>query len=72
MFFGNRRMMGKWTLSRKSTMMTGGACFFIGALLQALGVTVAMLYIGRILLGIGIGFANQVRLTRFLSCSFYS
>ena len=40
----------------------GGICFVAGALLQALGQDIAMLYIGRLILGGGIGFANQVLL----------
>ncbi len=38
----------------------GGICFAIGAGLQAGGQNVAMLFVGRLILGGGIGFANQV------------
>lgn len=50
----------KCPISRKYVMVLGGSCFFFGALIQCLAEDVAMLYIGRILLGFGIGFANQV------------
>lgn len=41
-------------------MLIGGCVFCAGALLNAFAQNVLMLIIGRILLGIGIGFANQV------------
>ena len=41
-------------------MTTGGAAFVLGSLLQAAAPEVVMLVIGRVMLGIGIGFANQV------------
>ena len=38
----------------------GGACFFVGALLQTFAANLGMLFVGRLILGGGIGFANQV------------
>ncbi|KAL0864523.1 hypothetical protein Bca101_043641 [Brassica carinata] len=44
---------------RKISMFIGGLAFLIGALFNAFAVNVAMLIIGRLLLGVGVGFANQ-------------
>ena len=44
---------------RKATMTLGGLCFIAGSLLQASAPSVACLVVGRILLGVGIGAANQ-------------
>ncbi|OMP09644.1 Sugar/inositol transporter [Corchorus olitorius] len=44
---------------RRLTMMFGGLLFAIGALLNGFAQDLAMLYIGRILLGCGVGAANQ-------------
>lgn len=41
-------------------MLTGGIVFLLGAAINGAAKNVAMLIIGRILLGIGVGFANQV------------
>ncbi|KAK4485169.1 hypothetical protein RD792_007811 [Penstemon davidsonii] len=46
-------------LGRKLSMLCGGILFCIGALINGLAQNVAMLIVGRILLGFGIGFANQ-------------
>lgn len=46
-------------LGRKMSMLIGGATFLVGAALNGAAQDVAMLIIGRILLGIGVGFANQ-------------
>ena len=43
-------------------MTIGGALFIIGAALQAGAVHLAMLIVGRVMLGLGVGLANQVRL----------
>lgn len=45
---------------RKWTMFMGGISFFVGAVLNGVGLNLAMLVIGRILLGVGVGFASQV------------
>ncbi|KAL0926643.1 hypothetical protein M5K25_002881 [Dendrobium thyrsiflorum] len=47
------------TLGRKWSMFGGGITFLIGAALNGAAKDVAMLIIGRILLGVGVGFANQ-------------
>jgi predicted MFS family arabinose efflux permease len=41
-------------------MVAAGACFLVGAGLNAGAQNLAMLIVGRIFLGCGIGFANQV------------
>jgi MFS transporter, SP family, sugar:H+ symporter len=45
---------------RRTSMLGGGIVFLAGAALNGFAVNVAMLIIGRILLGIGVGFTNQV------------
>jgi len=45
---------------RKLSMFFGGLLFLIGALVNGFAQHVWMLIVGRILLGFGIGFANQV------------
>ncbi|GAB4856921.1 hypothetical protein Ancab_014839 [Ancistrocladus abbreviatus] len=44
---------------RRPSMISGGLLFLAGAIVNAAAHNVAMLIIGRILLGFGIGFANQ-------------
>lgn len=44
---------------RKLSMLLGGLLFLVGALINGLAKAVWMLILGRILLGFGIGFANQ-------------
>ncbi|KAF3338916.1 sugar transport protein 7-like protein [Carex littledalei] len=44
---------------RKVSIVCGGISFFVGATLNAAAVNLAMLILGRILLGVGIGFGNQ-------------
>ncbi|KAF8413994.1 hypothetical protein HHK36_001992 [Tetracentron sinense] len=46
-------------LGRKLSMFSGGILFLIGAAINGFAKNVGMLIIGRILLGLGIGFANQ-------------
>ncbi|KAI5678420.1 hypothetical protein M9H77_09370 [Catharanthus roseus] len=46
-------------LGRKVSIMFGGSVFLIGAIINAAAINVAMLIIGRLLLGVGIGFGNQ-------------
>lgn len=45
---------------RKISMLSGGLVFLVGAILNGAATNVAMLIIGRLLLGVGIGFVNQV------------
>lgn len=42
-------------------MILGGASFCVGAILCAFAQDLAMLIIGRVCLGAGVGFANQVQ-----------
>ncbi|KAL6568806.1 Sugar transport protein 10 [Orobanche hederae] len=44
---------------RKVSMTTGGLVFLVGTVLNGAAVNVEMLIVGRILLGIGVGYANQ-------------
>ncbi|KAA8522342.1 hypothetical protein F0562_013297 [Nyssa sinensis] len=46
-------------LGRKLSMLLGGLLFCCGAIVNGFAQNVAMLIIGRLLLGCGIGFANQ-------------
>lgn len=46
-------------VGRKNTMVVGGCSFFAGAAINGGAVNVAMLILGRILLGFGVGFTNQ-------------
>ncbi len=61
MLFLSNHNMWRGGLGRRGVMVTGGIAFLIGALLQALAQNIGMLIAGRIFLGIGIGFANEVR-----------
>lgn len=45
---------------RRLSMLFGGTIFFIGAILAANAQNMTMLIFGRLLLGVGIGFINQV------------
>ncbi|CAL9129464.1 unnamed protein product, partial [Musa textilis] len=47
---------------RKWSMFGGGLVFLVGAALNGAARNILMLILGRILLGIGVGFANQVGL----------
>ncbi|XP_078430017.1 sugar transport protein MST4-like [Wolffia australiana] len=47
------------SFGRKPTMQAASLFFLVGVLLNAFAVDLAMLIIGRILLGVGVGFANQ-------------
>lgn len=47
-------------LGRRFTMVMGGILFLFGALINAGAINVAMLIVGRMFLGFGIGCANQV------------
>lgn len=48
------------TFGRKISMFIGGLAFLAGAILNGAAMNVEMLIIGRLLLGVGVGFANQV------------
>lgn len=45
---------------RRISIICGGISFLVGAILNAASVNFGMLLSGRIMLGIGIGFGNQV------------
>lgn len=45
---------------RRISIISGGISFLIGAALNASAVNLVMLLLGRIMLGFGIGFGNQV------------
>lgn len=45
---------------RRASIICGGISFLSGAALNAGAANLAMLLLGRILLGVGIGFGNQV------------
>ena len=45
---------------RKSSILIGGVAFLMGAALGGAAINIYMLIIGRVLLGVGVGFANQV------------
>eukprot|EP00249_Psilotum_nudum_P020774 c27840_g1_i4 orf=413-1975(+) len=47
------------TYGRRPTILIAGLCFLIGAALNAAAMDLWMLLIGRIMLGIGVGFGNQ-------------
>lgn len=47
-------------LGRKLTMLIAGIFFIIGTVLNAAAQSLSMLIAGRLLLGCGVGFANQV------------
>ncbi|GJN34206.1 hypothetical protein PR202_gb22850 [Eleusine coracana subsp. coracana] len=44
---------------RRASIMVGAASFFLGGAVNAAAMNVAMLIVGRVLLGAGIGFGNQ-------------
>ncbi|XP_072972318.1 sugar transport protein 14-like [Typha angustifolia] len=44
---------------RRISIMTGSVSFFCGGVVNAAAVNIPMLIVGRILLGVGIGFGNQ-------------
>lgn len=47
------------TKGRRASILVGGASFFAGGIINAFANNVAMLIVGRIFLGFGIGFGNQ-------------
>jgi sugar porter (SP) family MFS transporter len=55
-------LVAGWTCNRfgrKATMTAGGLAFGIGTALVAAAQNIAMLVVGRIILGVGVGFATQ-------------
>ena len=49
-------------IGRRNIMILGGSTFLVGAAINGAAANVAMLILGRILLGFGVGFTNQVSL----------
>ncbi|KOM47787.1 hypothetical protein LR48_Vigan07g149100 [Vigna angularis] len=47
-------------LGRRNTMIFGGCIFFAGGAINGAAQNIFMLILGRILLGFGVGFTNQV------------
>lgn len=47
---------------RRLSMILGGLVFLVGSILNGAANNVTMLIIGRLLLGVGVGFANQVKI----------
>lgn len=47
-------------LGRKISMFTGGLFFLVGALLNGFAANIEMPIVGRMLLGFGVGYCNQV------------
>uniref|UniRef100_A0A0D9ZLJ6 Major facilitator superfamily (MFS) profile domain-containing protein n=1 Tax=Oryza glumipatula TaxID=40148 RepID=A0A0D9ZLJ6_9ORYZ len=50
-------------MGRQAVMVMGGALFFAGGAVTGFAVNIAMLIVGRMLLGFGVGFTNQVSVT---------
>lgn len=46
-------------IGRRNSMLIGASLFFIGAILNCAAVNIAMLVLGRVLLGFAVGFTNQ-------------
>lgn len=55
-------IVGMWTcknLGRRTTMLFGGIAFLVGTVLAASAFNIGQLVVGRVVLGIGVGFATQ-------------
>ncbi|KAL6854287.1 hypothetical protein ACP4OV_019190 [Aristida adscensionis] len=48
-----------WRVGRRNIMLIGGILFLVGSIINASAINIAMLIIGRMLLGFGIGFTIQ-------------
>ncbi|XP_040377432.1 sugar transport protein MST1-like [Oryza brachyantha] len=46
-------------VGRRNSMLIGASLFFVGAILNCAAVNIAMLVVGRVLLGFAVGFTNQ-------------
>lgn len=53
-------------LGRRNIMVVGGCTFLAGAAINGGAENVAMLILGRVLLGFGVGFTNQVRISNLI------
>jgi MFS family permease len=47
-------------LGRRGTILMACCIFIIGGIIQTAGVVIAMLYIGRLIAGIGVGFLTMI------------
>ena len=56
-----RRVTAAW--GRRNTILIGGVTFLIGGALNGGAENIGMLILGRVLLGFGVGFTNQVSQT---------
>ena len=55
---------------RRASILIGGTVFIVGSVFGGAAVNVYMLLLNRILLGIGLGFTNQVTQCNYLSLPF--
>jgi len=55
-------------LGRKRTMLIAGLFFIVGTVFNSVANTLLLLIFGRLLLGCGVGFANQVLNMHSFSC----
>jgi predicted MFS family arabinose efflux permease len=53
-------------MGRKTSMFVGGLFFLVGALLNGFAQNIGMLIVGRLLLGFGVGYCNQVRIINII------
>ncbi|KAJ8509643.1 hypothetical protein OPV22_000077 [Ensete ventricosum] len=58
-------------LGRKWSMFAGGITFLLGSAINGAAMNILMLILGRVLLGIGIGFANQAKPSIYLFIYFF-
>jgi len=61
-------LLSSWFTARRGrrpSMIIGGAAFLAGAAVSGGAVNVYMAILGRALLGVGLGFANQVRVVDY-------
>lgn len=54
------------SLGRRPSILISGIVFIVGSALGGAAINVYMIIFGRVLLGIGVGFANQVTLFLFI------
>lgn len=47
-------------LGRRKTILMACCIFIVGGIIQTAGVVIAMLYIGRLIAGIGVGFLTMI------------
>ncbi|RWW21803.1 hypothetical protein GW17_00014025 [Ensete ventricosum] len=56
---------GRWMPKGQSVMLLGGVTFLVGMAIDAAVVNIEMLILGRLLLGVGVGFINQTASTKW-------